>query len=65
MKRKLTMKSKKNLSPISRLVTIFADKSKKTGKVKCPIFKKEVFSNAKITLRNCDSLAEFNNRTYL
>ena len=63
--RKTEVSKKKNLSPISRLVTIFADKSKKTGKVKCPIFKKEVFSNAKITLKNCDSLQEFNSRTYL
>ena len=64
-KRKKYRKKKKLLSPISRLMTIFTDKSKKTGKVKCPMFKKEVFSNAKTTLKNCDSLAEFNSRTYL
>ena len=39
---------------------------KKTGKmIKCHNFKKEVFANAKITLNKCDSLAEFNSRTYL
>lgn len=59
------MKKKKALSPIQRLVTLFADKSKKNGKTKYHVFKKEVFNNAKITLRNCDSLAEFNNRAYL
>lgn len=43
---------------------IFKEKSKKTGKVKCPIFKKEVFANAKVTLKNCDSLNEFSSRTF-
>jgi len=44
---------------------IFQEKSKKTGKVRCPIFKKEVFVNAKLTLNNCDSLKEFGSRTFL
>jgi len=44
---------------------IFSDESKKTGKVKCPIFQKQVFTNAKVTLKNCESLEEFSNRAYL
>ena len=59
-----TRKTNQFLSPVEHFMQIFKKKSKKTGKVKCPIFKKEVFANAKITLKNCDSLKEFSSRTF-
>ena len=50
------------MTPVDEVVKIFERKSKMVPKAKCPLFKKEVFGNAKQTLKDCESVTEFKSR---